>query len=243
MSRGPVIYLEAYTVRRIPYTEDSCMLSLLSREQGLTSALWKVPATRRRRPGAPQEPQTFSLLRATLQRGGEDIARLRSFEELPGSYRFDQQDRYLLLCLLARATLLTVTRSPQEGQVFDLWQTCAGPAQQEKLALLDLLAGLHAVHGTWPLPGRCEECGHALRGKAVLAGWRLLCGACAPPPRQELAGAELVWLQGSSATRPACTAETARRLEKFLALRLPGNLGSDWIFSRIMEQWDKERQT
>lgn len=204
------------------------MVSLLSRERGLTGAKWNLP--KKKGDGRDSRPQLFSKLRAMLRKGDENDT-LVSYDECPDTWRFHSQTEYLGRCLKARACLLLARPTPLDPAWFSFF---AG--DEEALSLPELFARILFVCGEWPEAECCESCGAVFSGRARVSRERLLCGDCLDDSAKEISEKELNWLQRLFCDSHLATPPfTGKLLAELLFSRLPDNLRRDGIFLRLCQ--------
>ncbi|MBF0197420.1 MAG: recombination protein O N-terminal domain-containing protein, partial [Planctomycetes bacterium] len=216
MGNARVYYQDAYILRVVPWTEGSQIISLLSPEQGLFTALWQKPKTTK--PGKDNHPQLFESLKVALQKSGDHRYKIRSFEELEDSYRVNSLKQYLGLNLLARILLLTTPEAPGENLICSLWRKYLRVTFEEPHTLLYLLADIHFSQGTWPSMQFCESCHQVYDGPILHEDTKLQCQQCASAHAKTLQNESVRWLSERYHSKEALLTPPpqAKALKEFL---------------------------
>jgi len=149
-----VVYQTCTVLKSTPWNEDQWILTLLSRERCLFSALWKRPS--RRRLAEDLQPNLFQTLQGVLSFKDDGHHKLRQFEvlQLPPSGELLAYDR---LNLMARIFQWLLFEHQGDPQPFALWQKHQH-GLRNILDWTDFLADLLLVQGGLPDKIQCSNC-------------------------------------------------------------------------------------
>ena len=225
-----IAYQDCEVLRITPWTDDKLILTLLSKEQSLFSALYKVPQ-KTRRLEKDNFPNLFQSIQGALQFHPEGKHKLRDFDVTETPQPLSLQ-RYGGLCLLSRILQLTLAEHHADPQGYSLWK-------QQQLGEFDLshwteiLCDLHFIWGTWPSGQYCEICGETQSSLGFREKW-ITCSKC-HPSAEMLSQHLLAWLKFRY-RKPkglALDPKDAKLLRRYLWRRLPDQIHGDLIFRRL----------
>jgi recombinational DNA repair protein (RecF pathway) len=225
-----IAYHNCEVLRITPWTEEKLILTLLSKEHCLFSALYKIPK-KTRHPEKDHFPNLFQSLSGALQFQSEGKHRLRDFDVIARPPSINLRI-YTGLCILSRMLQLTLGEHPSDPQAHSLWKMHREGNFDENHWTL-LLCDLHYIWGTWPTAQNCEICGSSASELNVQED-KICCSHCRNS-HQRLSENLMIWFRcryrQSSAL--ALDLEDAKLLKRLLWRRLPEQLHGDQIFRRL----------
>ena len=227
---GRVVYQTCTVLRSTPWTEDQSILTLLSKERCLFSALWKRP--KRRREGEDLQPNLFQTFQGAMAFNHEGLHKLRQFEVLmlaPSQYL----DSYGRLNLLSRIFQWLLGENQGDPQPFSLWQKhqhlISNPTEW-----VDFLADLLFVLGALPDKWECSQC-HQSQGIGTNLHAELVCADC-EQSSSKISSETLDWLasrhQGQRWLAPI--PPDAKLVGPYLGSFLPEKMWQDPIISKLL---------
>lgn len=151
---GRVVYQTCIVLRSTPWTEDQSILSLLSKERCVFSALWKRP--KRRREAEDQQPNLFDTITGALAFDPGGHHKLRQFEATSLAPRKDIPT-FEKLNLMARIFQWLLGENEGDPQPYSLWKKHESRLSNP-LEWTDFFADLLFVLGCLPETLRCQQC-------------------------------------------------------------------------------------
>ena len=226
-----IAYQHCEVLRITPWTDDKLILTLLSKEQCLFSALYKVPE-KARRCEKDNFPNLFQSIHGALHFHPEGKHKLREFDVTQTPHPLSLH-RYSGLCLLSRIFQLTLAEHSDDPQGHSLWKLHRN-GDFDETQWLELLCDLHYIWGTWPSAQFCEICGDASSPIGVREN-NICCEKC--HPSMVLLSEHLrLWLtrRYRQSKGLALSPEDAKLLKRLLWRRLPDQLHGDLTFRRLV---------
>lgn len=154
---GKFIYRNAFVTNLQAWNEDSTLVYLITKEEGLFLSLWKRKT--QKRIGVEEQPQLFSQVYCGLQVRSENNYRMRSFETLDylSTLPFSSK-KYLYFSYLSRLTRLQDEELSGNHSAFPIWNQVLKKEPTKESALLELLLDMLFINGLWFSLQHCEQC-------------------------------------------------------------------------------------
>jgi recombinational DNA repair protein (RecF pathway) len=166
---------KCYVLKITPWEDHKSIITLLSRERAIFSALHvtdiklssalsaKRQLSQRKKWGAELTPNLFHKIEATLHFKDNAKHRLLDFSTIGDSFPCSSHPSMNLhhfsgMCLLSKILQHNLGENQNDTSPYLVWKNqCKRDFQQE--SWLELLCELHYMLGTWPQTEQCEICG------------------------------------------------------------------------------------
>jgi recombinational DNA repair protein (RecF pathway) len=227
-----VVYQTCFVLNITPWEENKNILTLLSRERCLFTALHHI-RPQKSQLGADLFPNLFQTVQATLNFKEDGRHRLLGFHTSDSSPCQQNLHAYSGLCLLSRTLQKTVHENQEDPMPFQFWKRqMSGPFGDEHWT--DILCDLNYTFGTWPSCTHCEQCG-TKKEDLQNSGDKLHCSSCGVGIHLSPSLKTFFKRHFLSDQHLALAPEDAKLLRRILWKRLPEALHRDRLFKRLTQ--------